>query len=202
MNFIAFIFSRHFLQSAFAIAIFVGLPILLSVKPDWFPQIQWLDALIGVGTLAFAFLLWLNGLKSEWENHLPKRLTTEFRFQGRDIMICKDALLHSEADARAWGQQLGAQMANCQRLRFHPFFRFEPAQIRKSNATGRFYKSYRIVFFLTELPTPEVGSEAEKKQLRLQLEKGCIEWIPSEKENGEIVPEIKFTKANSVVVSV
>lgn len=200
MNFTTFLGNKYKVQIIMAVLIF-GLMILCSIiKPLWHADIAWFESIAGTGTLLFVIFSWVNGIRQEWENNLPKRITAEFRFEGRNVMVCRDALLINEAEARAWGQQIGAQMASVRWLKFEPYYKLEKLRIKRSTITGERHKPYKIIFFLTELPMPDQGNEKHLKQVRWELENGCIEWAPEEKDNGEITVRPGFIAGKRQVI--
>ena len=119
---------------------------------------NWLDPVVGVTTLAVAMVVWMGELRQDWENSLPKRLTVSFQYQGREYMRCEQAYLAGESDIRAWGQQLGSQMAGTPFLRFQPNIIQQPGKICRDSHTGACYKHYFVTFFLTHLPRPHRDS--------------------------------------------
>ena len=118
----------------------------------------WLEPVVGVTTLAVALAVWMGELRQDWENSLPKRLTVSFQYQGKEYMRCEQAYLAGEADIRAWGQQLGSQMAGTPFLRFQPNILQQPGKICREHHTGACYKLYLVTFFLTHLPLPHRDS--------------------------------------------
>jgi hypothetical protein len=62
-------------------------------------------------TLFVALAVGYQQMREEWEeDHLPKRLTALFYFNGKEVMRCENARLAGEADIRALTQQIGLQM--------------------------------------------------------------------------------------------
>lgn len=122
---------------------------------------NWLEPVVGVGTLGVALAVWLGELRQDWENSLLKRLTVNFLYQGREYMRCEGAYLAGEADIRAWGQQLGSQMAGSPLLRFQPNILQQPGTVTRDRYTGSHYMHYRVTFFLTQLPHPHRDSSGE-----------------------------------------
>ena len=110
-----------------------------------------LNPLIGIGTFFFALAVWYGEKYQDWEQKLPKRLTVRFIYENKLAMICKNATLVSEADIRQWGQQIGSQMNNNNRLSFKPFFQIEsePPRILER----KFYKPYYLEYYLDALPS-------------------------------------------------
>jgi len=110
-------------------------------------------------TLAIAALVWLGETMQDWENALPKRLTVSFVHEGTEIMRCEQAYLAGEGDIRAWGQQLGGQMAGVL-LQFDPLIRQEPGSITSDPKTGKLIKLYAVTFRLTALPEAKQADNA------------------------------------------
>lgn len=137
----------------------------------------YLDPIIGLGTFLLAILISIFDLSQEWELSLPKRLTVIFKYQGNPIIICENAYLASEADKRAWGQQIGGQM-NAGNLAFYPYIEEVDLEIQSYN--GKKYKTYKIIFNLKDLPVPNSKDEDSKKKIdttfRLRFAKECKLW--------------------------
>ena len=99
MRFYSYTIRYYRLQIIIALGVFGGLIYASAAKPEWHTGIDWLDSIAGVGTLVLACFLWINNIRREWENNLPKRITVQYQWQGRNVMVCYDALLVSESDA-------------------------------------------------------------------------------------------------------
>jgi hypothetical protein len=186
MRFYYFTIKHYWAQMLIALAIFGGLVYFSVVKPEWHRDIGWLDPIAGVGTLLLALFLWINNIRREWENNLPKRITVQYQWQGRNVMVCYDALLVSESDARTWALQIGQQMSGCQRLKFEPFFNLQQRGIQKERATGKPYKAYTFTYYLTELPLPDGATPEKQAEFTRKLEAGCIERYPQYNADGTI----------------
>lgn len=191
MKFFQFLQTRYRTQFYVALFVFVGLGILAYFNQTSHQAFSWLDPIIGISTFLFAVFLWLNGLHKEWEDSLPKRLTVQFEYEGRNVMVCHDSLLANLSDARTWALQVGNQMSSCSSLKFQPFYNFQDIGI-VDGKKGKKYKSYIITYYLTQLPVPapDNGTEAEKKakkeEIQWKLENGCIEWIPQYNKDNTI----------------
>jgi len=178
MQYLRYILKHYLGQILFAALLFGALVYASAVKPEWHRDIAWVEAIAGAGTLFFAAFLWLNSMRREWENNLPKRITVQYRWQGRNVMYCENALLVEESDARTWALQIGQQMSGCQKLKFQPFFDLQKRGIQTEKQTGQKYKSFVLTYYLTELPEPDQGTDEEKRAFKKRLEEGCIERYP------------------------
>lgn len=118
-----------------------------------------LNVVINLCTLGVAIMVWFASMRRDWEASLPKRLNAEFYYDGKLVMMAKNAPLTSEGDIRAWAQQLGAQMADTKFLGFQP--RFETSSAIDHSTNGA-YNVYRIKMFLSEIP------DEIQKQLKLE----------------------------------
>jgi len=152
----------NFLRNKFVfiqIAVFIVVSVLviglvpLGETPNWWKS--WGSLIIPLTILSTALLIGFVGLFFEWEDNLEKRLNVSFKYKkdGRnewiDCMQCKNVYLASESDIRAWGQQLGQQMNNNQRLNFYPFMDGDLPEIKKSES-GESYKLYDLKIYLTK----------------------------------------------------
>ena len=147
--------NRGRLLALVLIVLFVcGLVIYTDEGPWWN---TFLDPVIGLGTFLFAIAVWYGELLQDWEHKLPKRLTVRFVYQDQLVMICKDAVLVSEADIRRWGQQIGRQMNKNHNLDFDAFFEIKEGD--PAVGRGQYYKPYYLVYYLTELPNRIEGMQ-------------------------------------------
>ena len=132
---------------------FIVLPVCgASGHTDWW---GYAEPISGVLTLALAGIIWLGQLGDRWLASLPKELTVAFSFEGRLVMRCERAYLASEADIRAWAQQLGSQMASKDeeapaRLSMRPDVRQDPAKVARLD--GRYVLSYTVHYNLRSIP--------------------------------------------------
>jgi hypothetical protein len=98
-------------RSRIVLAIVVSFTVawLLHISgSDWWNSIE---PVITFLTLAVAIFIGYQQMREEWEeDHLPKRLTALFYFNGKEVMRCENARLAGEADIRALTQQIGLQM--------------------------------------------------------------------------------------------
>ena len=114
------------------------------------------EPISGVLTLALAGFIWVGQLDDRWRASLPKELTVAFYFEGHLVMRCERAYLPSEADIRAWAQQLGSQMATkktderAARFSFRPDIRQEPPTVAWLD--GRYVLSYAVCYNLRSVP--------------------------------------------------
>jgi hypothetical protein len=208
VNFFSFLQTRYRTQFYVAVLVFVGLVTLAFFHLPTHQTVSWLDPIIGLATFVFAVFLWLNGLRKEWEQSLPKRLTVQFEYEGRNVMICRDSLLANLADARTWALQIGNQMSSCPKLRFQPLYNFQDTGIMEAHA-GKKYKSYIITYYLTQLPVPEPDNgtpeqnEKQKEDILWKLQNGCIEWIPeySNDNTVTIVPGFQIKSGAKMTVA-
>jgi hypothetical protein len=110
----------------------------------------WMEPLTGLTTLAVAGLVWFGELKQDWYNSLPKRLTVQFVYKFSDgyrmVLQCTEAYLTGEDDIRAWGQQVGQQMADRELLMFQPYI-YEAEEPLRDNI-----RLYTVTFVLDKLP--------------------------------------------------
>jgi hypothetical protein len=180
MKFTSFFLQAYRIQIIVALVAFGGIIYFCIQKPGFQSDVAWFDPISGVAMLLFTSLLWLNGINLEWKNSLPKRMTVQFQYQGRNILICYDALLVNEADARTWALQIGQQMTDCQRLKFEPYFNLKEAGIKTEDVTGRLYRSFVFTYYLKEIPVPDkmVATPEEQDNFKIKLASGCIEWTP------------------------
>jgi hypothetical protein len=126
------------------------------VPPDFFlkPALDWnnWEPVLGITTLFVALSVWFGEIFQDWDNSLPKRMTVRFIHVNEDtgeekvIMKCEEAYLAGESDIRAWGQQLGRQMANNELLNFETCIQEPPKRINGE------YKLYNVTIPLTLLP--------------------------------------------------
>jgi hypothetical protein len=184
MEFLKYTFDKNRLQFFLAAFIFCGLFFAAYMNPEWHKNVAWLEAITGVGTFVFALFVWLNGLMQTWEDNLPKRITVQYKYQGRLVMVSFDSLLTSVSDARQWALQIGQQMSGCQRLQFDPFFDLVENGIRRLPVTGKAYKSYTFTYFLKSLPVPDNGTDEVKASFLWKLENGCYEIRPEYASDG------------------
>lgn len=189
--------KNHWFQILFALLVFAGLIGAALFKPEWYDIINWFEAIVGVGTLIIAAFLWWNSAYREWNERLPKRITVQYQWQGRNVMICHDALLVSESDARTWALQIGQQMSRCQRLKFEPFFNLKEVGIRTEKTTGQQFRSYIFTYYLTELPVPDNESPDVQNEFKNRLEKGCVERYPHYSIDGAITMTDGYVLSNS-----
>lgn len=123
-----------------------------KLNTDWW---SWMEPLTGLTTLAVAVLVWFGELKQDWYNSLPKRLTVKFVYKFskgyRIVLHCANAYLPGEGDIRAWGQQLGQQMADGEYLKFQHYI-YETEELPQDNI-----RPYTVIFVLDQLPELKHG---------------------------------------------
>jgi len=172
-----------------------------SAKPEagFYNGLQWIDPIIGVFTFFFAFFIWVIQLRKEWSDNLTNRMTVQFDFGGKTIMECQEAHLGGASDIRTWGQQIGAQMARTQRLKFDPYIKIDGPTIKFDENQKRYYKFYEAIFFLNEIPGPDsrIANPTEKGKLEANFKGGkCILWKPTFHSNGTITKKEEWTTAS------
>jgi hypothetical protein len=107
------------------------------------------QSLLGGGTLLVAIFLWYGKIREEWENRLPKRMSVFFLYQGLPAIICRYVWLADEGDLRAWAQQVAAQAAQVQYLRFYPNIKAEiPSKVMWIDS--KICRHYAVCFELTD----------------------------------------------------
>jgi len=194
--------KHYWRQVLFALVIFGGLTYASTIQSDWHQNIAWLESIAGVGVLLFAFFLWLNGIRREWEDNLPKRMTVQYQWQGRNVLVCYDALLVNESDARTWALQIGQQMSGCQRLKFEPFFNLQQRGIQTEKGSGKKYKAFVFTYYLTEIPVPDGATSEIQTVFKSKLENGCIERYPHYHQDGTISMEDGYVGAKNQKMNV
>lgn len=120
---------------------------------DGTPRTDWwsiVEPITGLMTLTVAFLVWCGEFKQDWFNSLPKRLTVQFVYKFssgyRIVLRCAEAYLAGEDDIRAWGQQLGGQMADGEQLKFQPYIYVQEEPCREN------IRRYTVTFVLNSFP--------------------------------------------------
>ncbi|MDD5037492.1 MAG: hypothetical protein PHE55_22420 [Methylococcaceae bacterium] len=126
---------------------------LIGANTFWWNN--FLDPIVGLGTLFTAIAVWFGEMNQDWLSSLPKQLTVEFYYQGRLFMRCENADLASEADIRALGQQIGGQMAAKDEkskpellLLKAPAIQYSDGKLNSDNTA----LCYQAIFELTALP--------------------------------------------------
>lgn len=165
LSYLKFIFTkRRFI--IYGLVFFVGIGVFVkftNVKPldaapptlwedlTWWSK--WADPILGTAVFLLSLIIGWTQLREDWEDDLEKRLTVIFRYQGREVMICKKAYLTAEGDIRNLGQQIGGQMA---KVRFLDFKANDIESKRLGVERNEFQKKYlvhyQVEFELTELP--------------------------------------------------
>ena len=111
-----------------------------------------LNTVFSFSTLLVALALWFWETHQDWVASLPCKLTAAFLFNRKEVMRCDEAELFSEADMRALGQQLGAQMNNGNNLKMKSPAILRSGGLLKVDVDGKIYRHWTIAFTLTELP--------------------------------------------------
>lgn len=109
---------------------------------------KWLDALVSAGLIAIGLTIWISERNQDAKKDLPKRLTVHFMKDEKYVMTCHEAYLAGEGDIRAWGQQIGGQMAQQPFLSFYPYITQKGPDISKD----RTFNLYEVCFYLKEIP--------------------------------------------------
>lgn len=122
---------------------------LLTADNSWWKD--FLEPIVGLGTLFTAVAVWLGETAQDWRGSLPKRLTVDFQHKGRLVMRCENACLAGEGDIRALGQQIGAQMAGENLKLKIPTVQTRAGAVEKDDQ-GDYWLSYQANFELTALP--------------------------------------------------
>lgn len=142
--------NRMFLVlSVVILVVVVLLGCFVGLLQGWSEWDRW-DQLITLATLAVSSLVFLGESLENWERQLPRRLSVYFLHDGKVRMACQQAYLAGEGDIRAWGQQIGAQIANST-LKFPPFIEVHRLGVETS-ANGLIFVHFEACFTLRELP--------------------------------------------------
>ena len=145
---------------------------------DWWMRIQ---SFMGVGTLLVALLVWYSGIRKDWENHLPKRMTVFFFHLGRPVIICRYVWLADGDDLRAWGQQVSAQAADTdRRLEFSPKIRTKDPSLIVETKESRICRHYSICFQLNRLPASLDKDPEICRYQNFSSEDNSVHSIPSD----------------------
>ena len=132
-----------------------------------------LRPIVSFSTFLAAVLIWWGERKREWRNeYIPKKLTVYFQHNNQPVMECHRSSLLSEADLRAWSQQIGAQMSGNRKLDFKPYFKSNPPIFPKDD-DGNFYKLYSVRIDLNSLPK----ANEDNKDYVHRFEQECKKWI-------------------------
>jgi len=118
---------------------------------------KWADPILGMGTFLLALLIGLLQLREEWEESLAKRVTVIFKYEGREVLLCKKAHLTAEGDIRNLGQQIGGQMAKVRFLDFkaNDIESKRLGVFKNEFSKKKYFVHYQVEFELTTLPTPK-----------------------------------------------
>ncbi|GIW95261.1 MAG: hypothetical protein KatS3mg110_3302 [Pirellulaceae bacterium] len=136
-------------------ALVLGGLLIAVIRPWQESSLGWwtpTEALLSLLTLAVAVLIWLGELREEWERNLPKRLEVVYFFEGRPVMVCRDCMLVSESDIRAWAQQLGAQLCQQPVLQFVPEMLLVPPRLVFHRPLKKVVRLYKLGVELVNLP--------------------------------------------------
>jgi hypothetical protein len=145
--------ERGFLWSIF-LALLLTSVLFHHTGIEWWSRV---DAVISLATLCVGILIWFSEAAEDWEESLPKRLTVEFWFAGKDaparmVMTCLKAPLTGESDIRTWAIALGAQMDGGKRhLKYRPFFSTSDPEVVPDD-DDQPCRHYSIRLHLEELP--------------------------------------------------
>lgn len=164
ISYLIFIFTKRIIYGLIvfiAIGIFVGFTNTKPVntaKPTFWEDLtwwsKWLDPILGTAVFLLTVIIGWTQLRDDWEAGLEKRLTVIFKYQGRDVLLCKKAYLTAEGDIRNLGQQIGGQMAKVRFLDFKANdIESKRLGVEKNEfQKGQFFMHYQVVFELTALP--------------------------------------------------
>ncbi len=142
-----------------------------------------LEHYVAFGTFIVAFAAWFSTVKRDWKERLPKRLSVEFSYDKKIVMLCHYAYLSGESDIRQVGQQIGAQISNCRTLSFNAAnieweekdIIFHEEQILKGDRTffekKLPFRHYIVHYELFDLPDDGKGNENLEKNY-------CYIWSP------------------------
>ena len=187
-DFLAHLFRRY--RNLVLVTAVVVSALLYFVRPDA-TSFTWLDGTVTYATLAVAIFVWFGEAHEEWSARLPKRLTVVFAHEGDDarkppqpVLVCKDAYLADEGDIRAWGQQIGRQLAGGA-LKFDPFIQQDRLGHRKIG--GRLHNCYKVTFILRDLSEPRSLAELVAKD-------EAICWQESDLPSGDAPKPIPVSK--------
>ena len=153
-----------------------------SVNPsnwaDWWMRVQ---SFLGIGTLFVALFVWYSGIRDDWENHLPKRMSVFFFHLGRPVIICRYVWLAGADDLRAWGQQVAAQAAfNKRHLEFSPEIRTGDPDLIVEMREDTICQHYTICFQLNGLPTSLKDDSSTCRYQNYASKNNDVQSIPSE----------------------
>jgi hypothetical protein len=183
-SFSKFLWKEH--KKELLIASFVLLILVivfgLRSKPgmlDYYSDI--LNPIIGFSTMTAALLIWWSERRREWQNDfLPKKINVFFNLKGKPVMQWYESNLLSEADLRAWSQQLGAQMAGSRNLDIYTFTQL-PIEIKKGTE-GKLCKFYTVEIELASLPKLDKDNNSFYKKFESNYRYRA--W-----NNGELIDE-------------
>ncbi len=125
---------------------------------------NWLSSLPGRLTVHFAYYHDKEyekriGKKEEAaaaENYISELAKLGFRNGNCYILMsCQEATLAFANDARAWAQQIGAQMNGNRPINFYPFIRTEKTQVRKVrlvDGTVVYFRLFTLFMYLSSVP--------------------------------------------------
>jgi hypothetical protein len=150
-------FPKYLWESKWQIVLIVLLAIVFVVllvlsvlnSRGWSEIWLWMEPFLAFSTVIVAIFIWLNEKRENWENTLPKRLDVCFCLpdeENEPIYEVKNAPLAGIGDIRPWGQQIGQQMNNNERLSFNGF-RVD-APITDTDKNHRFVVRYKLTVWL------------------------------------------------------
>jgi len=125
----------------------------------------WIGAFVSFTLIILALTIWISERLNDTRNSLPKRLTVHFIKDDKYVMTCHEAYLAGISDIRAWGQQIGYQMANGS-LSFYPYI----TQCEKPTLSkNKDYLLFEVRFYLKEYP-----------DTNLRLKNEYLVWIDNQ----------------------
>lgn len=145
---------------------------------------EFVSPTITIGTLIFTIIIGIQNITNKWESKLEKRLTVHFKIKDSSddvwkyLLTCEKVSLASEADIRAFTQQIGSQMTNDTRnLKFDLNYDRKKQEIIKSDKI--WVKHYEVIYYLKEFP-----SHYKKNNYK-------IWWWEKEEDENTTLKEIK-----------
>jgi len=156
MNFFHYLWalknSRWQILLTFAIAVGFGAAFSCSKihAMSFFDMWQnWMEAFLSFAIIILGVFIWYNEKKQDWEITLAKKLDVYFYYQDRVFYEVKNAPLAGDNDIRQWGQQLGMQMNEGEKLHFREFNVRGP--VRDTTKSGEHIMRYVLTIWLQSI---------------------------------------------------
>ncbi|MEZ4919758.1 MAG: hypothetical protein R2792_11715 [Saprospiraceae bacterium] len=200
-TFFQFILQKHKAYILVAVLLSILGLVVATQSIQLYEKAVWVDPVISMVTLLFAIFLWFSSVRIAFEmqnekllTSLPKRLTIKFLFEGKIVMECRQAMLTDPSDIRAWGQQVGAQLALGRKLNFFPLLNIlMPDSPERDAVSQTSFWHYQAVITLINLPVSSNNPSADEMQFDENLNNGkCMLWIPQYARNGGVSIESKW----------